>query len=75
MSNMSYCRWHNTYRDLRDCAEDLEERGQDEDRPAPLSDDEREARVQLFRTAALMFEQLGVEVDLDAALAALEEVK
>ncbi len=40
MSNMSYCRFHNTLQDLRDCSEHLAE---------PLSESEEEARVQLIK--------------------------
>lgn len=36
MSNMSYCRFENTYGDLRDCVEALEEEGLEE-----LSDQEK----------------------------------
>lgn len=35
MANMSYCRFENTYRDLRDCYYALEDRG-----PEELSDSE-----------------------------------
>jgi len=41
MSNMSYCRFHNTLLDLRDCEEHL----WDED----LSEDEERARARLIR--------------------------
>ena len=77
MSNMSYCRWQNTASDLRDCALDLEERmqgGTEEDAPRPLSWEEARARERLMRTAAEMFEQLGVDVDIEAAIEQLKEV-
>jgi len=77
MSNMSYCRWQNTYTDLRDCAADLEERMEDgvheNDR---LSHEERVAREQLFMLIPEMLTQIGVDHDIDthaiaAALKAL----
>lgn len=77
MSNMSYCRHQNTLGDLQDCASDLEERMDTSvDEPMePLSDDERHARKRLFETMAMMFEQLGVSVDIEEAISALEEYK
>ena len=39
MSNMSYCRFQNTLRDLRDCYENMDEE---------LSDEENRARKQLI---------------------------
>lgn len=74
MSNMSYCRWQNTFNDLRDCAGDLEERMSGDDH-SPLSRGERQAAENTLATAAQMFAQLGVDVDLDAALAALKGLK
>ena len=65
MSNMSYCRWENTYRDLVDCAESLNE---------ATSEREFHFRKRLLTTAAEMLEELGVDIDtkqLEAALKAL----
>jgi hypothetical protein len=45
MSNMSYCRFQNTLKDLRDCAEALEEIG---DNLAELSKDEARAATALI---------------------------
>lgn len=42
MSNMSYCRFENTSRDLQDCVEALEELA-DDDEAQPLSASERQA--------------------------------
>ena len=40
MPNMSYCRFHNTLQDLRDCYEHLVE---------PLSESEEQARAELIK--------------------------
>ena len=75
MSNMSYCRWQNTYNDLCDCAGDLECYEEDEDeKPDPLSESETSYREQLLFKAADMLEAFGVEVDrhdLQARITAL----
>ena len=43
MSNMSYCRFENTYRDLRDCYENME---------GKLSNDEAAYRQKLIKLCA-----------------------
>lgn len=43
MSNMSYCRWHNTLQDLEDCAEHIEDE--------LSSDTEISARKRLIKLA------------------------
>ena len=45
MANMSYCRFQNTLKDLRDCAEALDEIG---DNLAELSKDEARAATALI---------------------------
>lgn len=45
MSNMSYCRFQNTLKDLRDCADALEEIG---DNLAELSKEEARAATELI---------------------------
>ena len=47
MGNMSYCRFRNTYGDLRDCREALDNETIDS-----LSDDEREAALGLIELCA-----------------------
>ena len=71
MANMSYCRWQNTAADLADCAADLEARMADCG-ASPLSRDESEARRRLFETAALMLAQIGVEVDMNDVIGAVQ---
>ncbi len=44
MSNMSYCRFHNTLGDLRDCEEAMQEMD-----ATPLSANEHKAMVQLVK--------------------------
>ncbi|HWV45913.1 MAG TPA: hypothetical protein VN039_07840 [Nitrospira sp.] len=46
MSNMSYCRFHNTYHDFLDCASVLEEMADGEGHP--LSEDELDAAVAML---------------------------
>lgn len=49
MSNMSYCRFENTLRDLQDCAIALEENESEHGEPlAGLSDEERAAAIRLI---------------------------
>lgn len=79
--NMSYCRWENTARALDECASDLEERmagfgedadyGDPEEKPEPLSRDERAAMLRLFQTMTEMLEQVGIHVDDDDVSSAL----
>lgn len=81
MSNMSYCRWQNTSIDLRDCAEDLEERLHggpdkgDEDGPEVLSAGEQQAMRRTFETMINMFSAIGIDVDSHEVERALGEVK
>lgn len=54
MSNMGYCRFENTNRDLRDCAEVIEDK---------LDGEEAKARVWLILRCAEILETIGVEID------------
>lgn len=71
MSNMSYCRFHNTLADFYDCVNDLDRRanGEDEDgEPVrPLRDEEAEKAVALISAArdlvARIMEEQGQSVD------------
>lgn len=56
MPHMSYCRFQNTLRDLRDCAENIEE---------PLSHDEHQARAAMIEVMADMLDLLGVTISYD----------
>lgn len=54
MSNMSYCRFENTVRDLADCAENINE---------PLGhSSEIQARLRLINKAKEILEAVGFEV-------------
>lgn len=55
MANMSYCRWQNTLRDLRDCAENLSDND--------LSDEERRARNKMFDLMRDMLEERGYTIE------------
>jgi len=55
MSNMSYCRFQNTLRDLHDCYAHMD----DED----LSDDERWARAQLLKVCLDIVGDYGDPLD------------
>ena len=61
MSNMSYCRFQNTLRDLRDCAEALDEIGYN---LAELSRDEAEAADALIQIC----QEIGGLFDSDKEL-------
>lgn len=52
MSNMSYCRFENTLRDLRDCAEALDEMRCGDPEDESLSQYEAPARDSLLRLCA-----------------------
>lgn len=54
MSNMSYCRFENTLRDLRDCAENLHDE---------VSAEEARARRKLIEVAYDMLESNGLLTD------------
>lgn len=68
MSNMSYCRFHNTLGDFRECQEALDALANGESRP--LSEDELRAAKQLavrvIRMAQSIAEIADVQVELDA---------
>ena len=49
--NMSYCRFHNTLIDLRDCIEHIED--------TDLSQEEHAKRVQLIEECCYVAEELG----------------
>lgn len=63
MSNMSYCRYRNTLTDLRDCADDLEQRagGMAADE---LSREEFEAACRLLARAQSMLGTIRNAVDV-----------
>ena len=55
MSNMSYCRFENTSKDLRDCLNNIHD--------GELSDDEERARTNLILTCVQILEATGYEVE------------
>ncbi len=62
--NMSYCRFQNTVRDFRDCVENI--RSLDPNDRHPNTDEERRARAEIVRLAAMLLEELGVDDPSDA---------
>ena len=67
MSNMSYCRFENTYNDLLDCAGALEQRDE-------LSSSEKEYRERMLHICADMLEQIGIEVDAQELKLAIKQL-
>lgn len=53
MANMSYCRFENTYRDLRDCFDHLTD---------PTSGSEKEYKQRLVQCCADILRELGIDV-------------
>lgn len=51
MANMSYCRFENTFKDLQDCYENLDDRD--------LSDTEEEYKVKLVKLCKEITDQCG----------------
>ena len=70
MSNMSYCRFENTYNDLSDCAGALQEPDE-----GKLSDSERRARRHLIEMCMEIVENFGdmTDDDLDKMAPRYEE--
>jgi hypothetical protein len=70
MSNMSYCRFENTLRDLLDCEEHITDE---------LEGSEKEARMRMLGTCRAILETVGVDVgalpDEDALEEALKEFR
>ena len=58
MSNMSYCRFQNTYGDLQDCYEALSEKSLDE-----LSESEKRYAIKLIRMCADIADDFLEEVE------------
>jgi hypothetical protein len=61
MSNMSYCRFHNTLSDLRDCYEHIHDRLDKRDDRA--WDSEFNSRKRLVELCARILEECGVEIN------------
>lgn len=53
MANMSYCRFENTYRALRDCEDHMTD---------PTNATDREYRQKLVQTCADILRELGIDV-------------
>ena len=62
MSNMSYCRFHNTSRDLIDCRDAFQEFTEGS---GTLSRDELEAAAQLILTAAAIVQSFSYLANVD----------
>lgn len=66
MSNMSYCRFQNTYRDLEDCLQALEDLLYQNEDGSPLSDSETRHARNLIKTAQEIIELVrGMVPDLE----------
>lgn len=61
MGNMSYCRFENTLRDLRDCNRNLD---------SQVSESEHKARKELLELCGSMLGEVGIDVDGDIVEAA-----
>lgn len=66
MTNMSYCRFRNTYNDLRDCHEHLGNTLRDQE--------EREARTGILKLCATMLSDFGVDIDLHSVDKEIDEL-
>lgn len=66
MSNMSYCRFRNTSRDLIDCKEALEALLNGSSEEGPLSEDELHAAVKLISTCCSIVALVAEHLDIDA---------
>lgn len=64
MSNMSYCRFHNTLGDLRDCDENFE---------SIDSEEEREKAIQLVELCREIAERYPADEDLHEMITCTEE--
>jgi hypothetical protein len=65
MSNMSYCRFENTARDLRDCAEHICDKLTGDHEPA--------ARLSLIETCMQILEAVGFNIDMHQAPVIIED--
>lgn len=59
MSNMSYCRFENTYRDLQDCYEELNNTGSVEEAKKEAGDRDRAYIDRLISLCAQIVEEFG----------------
>ena len=62
MSNMSYCRWHNTSRDMSDCVNSIEDMEYGENTFEDMADYEQSGVLNAARIAVQMLEQLPLEI-------------
>lgn len=60
MSNMSYCRFRNTYSDLRDCVDNMEYFNE-------LLPAEQSARINIIKLAEDIIRNYGHEIDVEIA--------
>lgn len=62
--NMDYCKWENTYRALRQCAESLFEKGEDSaDVIAKLSESEKIYQQRTMDLCATLLEEMNYTVE------------
>ena len=62
MSNMSYCRWSNTSKDMRDCVDSIEDMEYGETTFEDMADYEQSGVLSCARNAVKMLEQLPLEI-------------
>lgn len=62
MSNMSYCRWHNTSRDMSDCVNSIEDMEYGDHPFDEMADYEQSGVLNCARIAVKMLEQLPLEI-------------
>ena len=62
MSNMSYCRWSNTSKDMRDCVDSIEDMEYGENTFEEMADYEQSGVLSCARIAVQMLEQLPLEI-------------
>ena len=65
MANMSYCRFHNTLEDFKDCSEALLEQAYNPEDTEPLSKEELKNALQLIDEMVELLQELHVEIDYD----------
>ena len=62
MSNMSYCRWSNTSKDMRDCVDSIEDMEYGDHPFEDMADYEQSGVLSCARNAVKMLEQLPLEI-------------
>ena len=73
MSNMSYCRFHNTRRDMRDCINALEEMETGFDDGKLSLNESREGRL-MFEEIIDFLDGAGIDIDVDTTKEQVNEM-